>query len=178
MTKFNATNQKIANSLKEVMREKPFDKITISDITENCSINRLTFYYHFKDKYDLLNAICYNEIISKLSDAGDKESLKNGFIALFKTMQEEKDFYANAFLCNNSKLDELILDYFKKFVNFINQSSQNEQHYSERDLYVFSIFLASGCKGVLTQWVKDGMPGRPEDLTNRLISLLDAQNAN
>ena len=50
----NATKQALEASLKRMMLKKPLDKITIRDITEDCGISRMTFYYHFKDIYDLV----------------------------------------------------------------------------------------------------------------------------
>jgi AcrR family transcriptional regulator len=41
-------------SLRKLMAEKPLNKITISDITNECGCNRMTFYYHFHDIYELL----------------------------------------------------------------------------------------------------------------------------
>ena len=43
--------------------EKTFDKINISDICEPCYMNRKSFYYHFKDKYDLVNWIFDTEFM-------------------------------------------------------------------------------------------------------------------
>ena len=40
-----------------MLLEKPLNKITINDITEDCGVNRMTFYYHFKDIYDLVDWI-------------------------------------------------------------------------------------------------------------------------
>ena len=48
------TKQAMADSLKRYMEVKSLSKITISAICEDCGINRKTFYYHFKDIYDLL----------------------------------------------------------------------------------------------------------------------------
>ena len=50
----NITKIAMAQSLKRMLLIKDLDKITISDITNDCGINRQTFYYHFKDIYDLL----------------------------------------------------------------------------------------------------------------------------
>ena len=47
----------LANSLKELMAEMPFQKISVGQIAEKCNLNRKSFYYHFKDKYDLINWI-------------------------------------------------------------------------------------------------------------------------
>ena len=42
------TKKALANALKEVMVEKPFEKISVSDICNKCNRNRKSFYYHFK----------------------------------------------------------------------------------------------------------------------------------
>ena len=43
------TKRALEVSLKKLLLQKPLNKITISDITEDCGISRMTFYYHFKD---------------------------------------------------------------------------------------------------------------------------------
>ena len=48
------TKNALADSLKTLLETRTVDKITISDITEHCGVNRMTFYYHFQDIYDLL----------------------------------------------------------------------------------------------------------------------------
>ena len=45
--------------MKKLMRQRPFEKISVSDICNDCGINRKSFYYHFRDKYDLVNWIFY-----------------------------------------------------------------------------------------------------------------------
>ena len=52
----NSTNTKqmLVNALITLSTQKPFSKITVSEIVSFCNINRKTFYYHFKDIYDLL----------------------------------------------------------------------------------------------------------------------------
>lgn len=47
------TKKALAASLKKFLAEKPLSKVTVTDITEDCEVNRQTFYYHFKDIYDL-----------------------------------------------------------------------------------------------------------------------------
>ena len=60
------TKRALAAAIKELMREKPLVKISIADIVERCQMNRQSFYYHFRDKYDLVNWIFYTELISEL----------------------------------------------------------------------------------------------------------------
>ena len=59
----NITKRALASSLKKLMEAKPLSKISVSDICEACDMNRKSFYYHFKDKYDLVNWIYRNEFI-------------------------------------------------------------------------------------------------------------------
>lgn len=66
------TRSVIKESLTSLMKEKPFDKITIKDITDRANINRATFYLHYMDKYDLLEQSqndILNEIREVLADA-------------------------------------------------------------------------------------------------------------
>ena len=51
------TKRALEASLKKLVKTKPLNKITVSDITDDCGINRMTFYYHFKDIYDLVEWI-------------------------------------------------------------------------------------------------------------------------
>lgn len=52
----------IMDSLIDLLRKKPFTKITVKDIVTHCGINRNTFYYHFEDIYDLLHQTAIYEI--------------------------------------------------------------------------------------------------------------------
>ena len=55
------TKRALEASLKHLLAKKPLDKITINDIAEDCGISRMTFYYHFKDIYDLIEWSCIEE---------------------------------------------------------------------------------------------------------------------
>ena len=62
VTTYN-TKRLIADTLKALMRTKPFSKITVSEIINTCKINRKTFYYHFEDIYALLKWMFEEEAI-------------------------------------------------------------------------------------------------------------------
>ena len=62
----NITKTALEASLKKLLLKKPLDKITIRDLTEDCGISRMTFYYHFKDIYDLVEWICYEDAAQAL----------------------------------------------------------------------------------------------------------------
>ncbi|MGN0529208.1 MAG: TetR/AcrR family transcriptional regulator C-terminal domain-containing protein [Eubacterium sp.] len=57
------TKAAMAGKLKELMQKKPLSKITVSEIIDECDINRKTFYYHFEDIYSLLKWMFEQEAI-------------------------------------------------------------------------------------------------------------------
>lgn len=55
------TKRALERSLKNMLLKKPLTKITVGDIADDCGINRMTFYYHFKDIYDLVEWSCLED---------------------------------------------------------------------------------------------------------------------
>ena len=72
----NITKHALAESLKKLLLKKPLNKITINDLTTDCGISRMAFYYHFKDKYDLINWIFYTEFVSNIHLEEYKDALQ------------------------------------------------------------------------------------------------------
>lgn len=68
MADSNITKKALAASLKELMTEQSFEKINVTQICERCDMNRKSFYYHFKDKYDLINWIFDTEFMALVKD--------------------------------------------------------------------------------------------------------------
>lgn len=87
----------IAESFKELMLKNPFEKITIKMITEKAGLIRPTFYNHFKDKYDLVEWIFYEEIIKEVSNLIDHGMEKEAVKYLITCIYEERGFYKKAF---------------------------------------------------------------------------------
>ena len=50
---FIRTDKAIMQALIALLKEKPFEKITIQDILDETPVTRTTFYAHFKDKYEI-----------------------------------------------------------------------------------------------------------------------------
>lgn len=82
------TKDIISQSFKKLMEKKSFDKITISDISNEAKINRQTFYYHFHDKYELLNTIFYNDVIVELIDGFSIDNWAEKFLTMLNTLKK------------------------------------------------------------------------------------------
>lgn len=78
------TKRALEASLKNLLLQKPLNKITISDIAEDCGINRMTFYYHFKDIYDLVEWSCLEDAKKAIEDKKHTTPGSRGFCRFLK----------------------------------------------------------------------------------------------
>lgn len=85
-----------ANALIDIMSHKPFNQITVKDICDHCNARRQRFYYHFKDKYDLVTWVYYQDA-SEIIDTHKDESWDIVLEKIFENMLKRKDFYRKAF---------------------------------------------------------------------------------
>ncbi len=84
------TKQALAAALKELMAQKPVDKITIRDLTDHCGIRRQNFYYHFADVYDLMRWMFQEEAVSLLAQHEGTLLWQEGIVQLFQYLEENK----------------------------------------------------------------------------------------
>jgi len=73
----------------------PFSKISVSDICELCGMHRKSFYYHFRDKYDLVNWIFYHDFV-EIAVKNQPASFTALYCGLSKYFYENRVFYKNA----------------------------------------------------------------------------------
>lgn len=62
------TRRDLVASMCTLMREKPFNKISVQDIAKEAIINRATFYAHFEDKFALLEYLVIGGFQDKLNN--------------------------------------------------------------------------------------------------------------
>ena len=93
MSDSNITKKALATALKTLMQTQPFEKISVGEICEACELNRKSFYYHFKDKYDLVEWIFHSEFITTVADA--RVTDRWSFVrALCDYFYRERTFYS------------------------------------------------------------------------------------
>ena len=104
------TKYRLASALKNLMQTTPLDLISVKTLTEKCSLNRQTFYYHFRNLYDLLMWIFLNEQITT-----DVINVDEALTILFDYLEDEESFIENAL---NSAAKDLVMEFlFNKIYN-------------------------------------------------------------
>ena len=93
----NITKNALEESLKKFLLQKPLDKITISDLTTDCGISRMAFYYHFKDIYDLVEWSCIEDASRALQGKKTYDTWQEGLQQIFEAVLENKPCILNVY---------------------------------------------------------------------------------
>ena len=91
------TKRALVASLKDLLAEKPLDKITVTDLTEHCGVNRMTFYYHFKDIYDLVEWACIESATRALAGQKTYDTWQQGFLQILEALRKDKAFFTSVY---------------------------------------------------------------------------------
>lgn len=167
------TKRALEQSLKNLLLKKPLTKITISDITEDCGINRMTFYYHFKDIYDLVEWACLEDAKRALDEKKTYDTWQQGLLQIFEAVQENKPFILNVYRCVHREqvekylqplVDQLMLDVIQEEPASMVIREEDKQFIAKIYAYIFI--------GVMLDWIKDDMREAPQEIVARLVKLL------
>lgn len=167
------TKKAIEASLKNLLLKKPFDKITINDIAEDCGISRMTFYYHFKDIYDLVEWACEEDAKKILEGKDDYKTWTQGFLNLFEEVLKNKPFILNVY---RSVGREQVENYLYKIVydlllNVVEEKAQG-MTVRDEDKEFIADFYKYAFVGLMLDWVKNGMKEDPHKIVKKVEFLL------
>lgn len=161
------TKKFLALNLKELIKKKPLSKISIGELCEVCGINRKTFYYHFKDKNDLVNWIYYNEFISIMDriEQRDWDILFN----VCEYLYHNQLFYKNTF-----GLDEQnsFKQYFYEYIYSILEKEVKQMQLSSGYEDFFVSFYADAFAYSIEKWILSNHPMSPEEYVSSLKVIL------
>lgn len=163
----NITKKALADAMKTLMNRTPFCKISVGDICELCQMNRKSFYYHFRDKYDLVNWIYYTEFISAVQSR-DSENGWGFFLEICRYFYQNRRFYVNALQVRGQNS---FRDYFMSILQPIVLTYLNEiVEEREDDSRFFAIFFTDAFVAAIERWLME----MPDMLPERFIGLLKA----
>lgn len=167
------TKKAFANSLKKLLSQKPLDKIKVTDITEDCEVNRQTFYYHFKDIYDLLEWVYTNEATRAIGDKKTYDTWQEGFYEIFKYVLDNKEFVVNTYNSVSREYLERYL-YNETYLLLIEVVEEKSKGMSvrDKDKSFIADFYKYGFVGLVLDWVRKGMREDPSEIIDRLNTLI------
>ena len=168
MADSNITKNALASSLKSLMEQKPFGKINVNDICEGCGMNRKSFYYHFKDKYDLVNWIFYTEFVSHIH----VDRYDNGWdllVDVCRYFESERSFYRCALAIKGQNSFQ---DYFLEIIKPLVPLFLSDSFESNEDQQFLLDFFYDGLISALLRWLSGENETTAEVFTGHLKCVL------
>lgn len=165
------TKQAIVSSTKELVCEKDFEKISVIEIATRCSINRNTFYYYFKDKYEVIEFIFESEIKPVLAPFEENKDLALSVSALCRHLKREKTFYAHILRCiGHCSLRQMLVRYYNQYLLDAARENCKRLEIPEESRNIIAKFYAHGTVGMICEWAETGMK-KDADVATRIIQL-------
>lgn len=169
-----ATKATLANALKELMQTTPLEKISVTDIVGKAEMNRQTFYYHFKDKYALVNWIFCTEAVERFPSIYVTDRWDAGLKQILSHMQENRLFYVNALSIRgkNSLCAYLFGFAHSLTMNVIKQKVGDRVSDVQQFEYIAD-FYGSAFVGNVVRWAERGMNKDPVRFIERAKNLVE-----
>ncbi len=167
MTDF--TELALENSLKKMMLKKSVNKITVSDLTNDCGINRMTFYYHFHDIDELIEWVCIQDAKKALKGKKTYDTWEEGFYQIFEAVQDNKPFIMNVYRnVSREHVENLLHELtYNLIMNVINEKAK-DMLVDEEDKEFIANFYKNAFVGLMLDWIKQDMKEDPRKIIDKL----------
>ncbi|MDD3809820.1 MAG: dihydroxyacetone kinase transcriptional activator DhaS [Erysipelotrichaceae bacterium] len=165
MAESTITKKALAAGFKELLKEKSFDTISVQDITKSCGLNRQSFYYHFHDKYELVNWIYYNEALRVVANDLNYDNWNVKVLELLEIMKNDDHFYQRTLRnAKGNEFQDYLFDFFTEVFTGIIANIAKKGGLPGGDKSYVAEFLAYGIVGMIVAWAKNGMKQTPEEI--------------
>lgn len=178
------TKQLIRNSFLEIIESKPFEAITISDITKHAKINRGTFYLHYLDKFDLLEQI-EQQLFSDLGNHIDELQSTYSSTQSFEKEQENLAAILFSFIGDYAPMLKIFLSnhgsagFHIRFKDSFSAKVRTNLEKNERintnlnvPLEYFLSFITSAFLGLIEQWIQNDLDKTPQEMTMLYLDII------
>lgn len=167
MANADITKQALANSLKRLMENEPFVKITVEEICSGCGMNRKSFYYHFCDKYDLLNWIFSSEFLSR---NGKGKPIEQFFCEMCDYLHTNRDFYRKALRVEGTNC---FSEYFRRVLSQF-AAEEMRKYLKGRDPEDFYVdCLVGGISYTIERWLLEPNSMDSRTFIGKIFFLID-----
>jgi|GEM_PF-1536381 len=162
-----SVDEKVRNALSALLTKKDFDHIFVKDICKESGINRSTFYDHYQDINDLL---IKTEVamVNSLCDIFSYKTLysKENFIAYFRFVEENKDFY-KAFFEHHFQ-PSILKSSFEEYIIMANNQSSHVMTINEMTYH--QAFWGGGLLAITKEWLLSGAKETPERMAEMILN--------
>lgn len=153
-----STKYAFANALKILLTTKPLTKIRVTELCEMCGAERPTFYYHFRDKYDLIAWIYLKDLEQSVKE-NDGIHNQQQLTRLLHRMREKESFYRKVFAEQaQNALSNYIIQYNLQNTEYLVKRHLGTEELSRELLFSIQFFVHAWVHSMI-QWIMN-----PSDL--------------
>ena len=169
------TEAVLIGTFKALMLKKPMNKITVSELVEECGINRKTFYYHFEDIRDMQRKMLRQDIEALFSRADlitDHDLIIN---SVLDYIEQNKVILKNMLSCiGRAELDLFLNSNVNKPIYSLVCETEQKQNLSVGDEYkrFLADFFTRAVSGVLIDWIENRADRNKEQIKQYLFTTL------
>ena len=168
------TKRALEESLKRLLLTKPLNKITIADITSDCGISRMTFYYHFQDIYDLVEWACEEDAARAIAGNKTADTWQTGLLDTFLALRENKPFIASIYHdMSREQVERFLVPVVSDLVKSVVDEHAARRHVREQDRDFIARFFAHALIGTVLDWIARDMRDDPQQLVQRVATIAD-----
>ena len=165
------TCQAISGALKQLMAQKPLERITVAEIMDTCGMRRQHFYYYFTDIYDLLRWTFDKEALELLQQQQGVSPWQNGFLHLFQYINQNRAVCLCALdSLGKESLKRLLEADFSSIVDRAVRQTAVENglpaHSPEVEVVICLVTIMMA--GAVESWLRGELTQTPEELTRRI----------
>lgn len=152
------TKKALAKALKNAMQKKPFQKITVSELIQECDVNRKTFYYHFQDIYDLLKWMLEEEAGQVVKHFDLLTDYEEAILFVMDYIEDNEHILNCAYdAIGRDQLKQFFSVNFYQIINSVIKSAETKAGVTLNTGYkeFLSYFYIDAITGMLIDWMKD-----------------------
>ena len=168
------TKFQLADALFSILEKKNLDKITISELAEECGLNRMTFYYHFQDIYDLLEWTITKMIADQIAKTIEMQDWHDAMENIYRAIQNYKIQILNVY--HSSGRDQAERYLYQLIYSVIHRQAAGmaeDIDATEEEVEILSDFYSSALIGVFLRWVQTEKQTDPHEIVRRLNIMFD-----
>lgn len=165
------TKKKIAQALRRLMNERPFEKITVQNLMDMAQMKRQSFYYHFQDTRDVLIWLYRQEVIEPLQKA--RLPFVDWVLLALELLNQDRYFY-------RQMLNAAHADCFREFAQVLEPRmlelfypNQTSQQLSDHERFALDFATQATCARVL-RFVHSRDTMDPVDIRGRIEYLVNS----
>lgn len=167
------TQRVLRDALMELMREKPAERVTVTELCRQADVNRNTFYLHYTDIYDLLDKTAA-EVSASIERSFEEDGALDSceaYLTRLLTVAKENRGFIEVLIADNYRSDMLSKAFEPSNARLLSMWKDWAPELSDTQLEYTMLYTSGGIVSAVREWFRRGLMESPEELATTLAAL-------